>query len=350
MAEFSKLDNFTQSIAGFKLDRISQLAVAENNVTVANNQLADSNNGLVNFYTTSDGSLKDLEVQIQQTNLDLLSAQADLDSAGRNAQIQTSAKDLEIMTLNNQVLLAQNSLQNNQVASSINGVLSELAVDEGDYVSPGTYIGKIIQRDKVKIVFYLSEINAKRIQLGQEFNFTLSEGEPEIFVGTVSKIAPSVDPINKKVRVEGTIDNNDFELKPETFINLSIDLSERTFDTNKVYIPMNSVIFGQNEQHVYVAEDELRLEPNSLLKQAFQTWLDPLKDHQIAPNFNQLILNPGSEFVIGGDIAIRKNIEIGRTFDTWVEVVEGLSLEDKVIVEGQRNLPPRGDVRVNIIQ
>jgi len=350
LADLAKLDSLSQSVASFRLDESSLTAVSENNVTVAKNQLADANNAIINFYTTSDGAYKDLETQILQTQNDLLSAQADLDSARRSAQIQSGSKDLEINTLNNQVRLAQNSLEGNQVKSSIDGVLSELVVDQGDYISPGTYIGKVIQRDQVKVVFYLSEVNAKRIQLGQTFSFSLSDDPEKEFEGLISKIAPSVDPINKKVRVEGTISNDDFELKPETYVNLTLDLSQRTFDTSKIYIPMNAVIFGQNEQYAYVVRGDLSINPTTTLGKAFGTWLEPFKTHRVLTEFNALFLHPESEFEIEGDIAERQQIEIGRTFDTWVEVDEGLVASDQVIIEGQRNLPPRGDIRVDIIQ
>ena len=305
LAQVNAANSLEQVIASFKLDRTSQTATADNNRIIANNQLADAQNALLSFQTTGSGALQDLEVQIEQTNNNLLSAQASLDSARRSAGIQNSAKNLEISTLNNQVRLAEKSLDDNRVVSSIDGMLSELAVDEGDYVSVGTYLGKVIQSEQVKVVFYVSEDIADRLVLGQRFHFSASNGTVHDYTGVINKIAPAVDASNKKIRVEGAVANADLFLKPEMFINLTMDVSGQTFDASKVYVPMNSIIFGQNEQYLYVLKEGM---------------------------------------------AVKQNIEIGDMYGSWVEVVTGVTKDDVLIIEGQRNLPPAGGVEVTIVQ
>jgi RND family efflux transporter MFP subunit len=305
LGDVSMLNALEKSLQGFKLDRTSQIATADNNRSIANNQLTDASNALLTFQTTGSGSIQDLEVQIEQTGNDLLSAQADFDSAKRGATIQNSAKTLEINTLSNQLRLAQKSLEDNKITSPINGVLSEFTVDKGDYVAPGTYLGKVIQHEQVKVVFYVSEEVAERLMLGQAFSFLVENGGVRAFIGHINRISPSADPINKKIRIEGLVANTDHLLKPEMFVNLGLDISAETFDPIKVYVPMNSIIFAQNDRYVYVVED--------------------------------------------GE-AVRRNVDVGQVYGMWVEVLQGLSKSDDLIVEGHRNLPPAGDIAVTIVQ
>ena len=112
------INQLEQSLQKFKLDRVTQLATAENNKIISTNQLADAQNSVIQFGTTSAGSLRDLEAQIAQTNNDILSAQADLSSAQRSSTIQTSGKVLEINTLSNQLRLAEKSLNDNKVTNA----------------------------------------------------------------------------------------------------------------------------------------------------------------------------------------------------------------------------------------
>lgn len=305
LADISVANKLEQSLQGFKLDRTSQLATADNNRIIANNQLAEAENALLNFDTTSRASVQDLETQIAQTSNDVLSAQADLTSAERSASLQNSAKVLEINTYQNQLRLAERSLEDNEIASSINGVLADFEVDEGDYVTPGMFLGRVIQYQQVKVVFYVSEENAGRIWLGQPFIVELKEDGLKEFTGAVSKIAPSADPLNKKIRIEGIVGNQDLYLTPEMFVVVGLDLSKKTFEPGKIYVPMNSIIFAQNAQYVYVIEE---------------------------------------------NTAVRKSITIGDIFGSWVEVTGGLKKNDLLIVEGHRNLPPSGGVEVNIIE
>lgn len=304
LGDLAKADGLAQSIAAFKLDRTSQIANAQNSQVIAQNQLSEAKNALVKFQTDSQAAIKDMETQIQQSKNDLDSAQADLDSAKRTAAIQNSGKNLEISTLTNQLKLAENALTNGKIVSTINGVVSTLEVEVGDYVAPGTPLGKIIQSEQVKVVFYVSKENINSMFIGQNFNFKTAEGSQE-FKGYVSKISPTADPQNKKIMIEGVVENKGFVLKPEMLINLQMDLSEKIFDEKKVYVPMNSIIFNQNTEHVYVVKNNM---------------------------------------------AVKKDIEIGSVFGAWVEILSGLEKNDVLIVEGQRNLPPNGDVKITVTQ
>ncbi|MDH5596887.1 MAG: efflux RND transporter periplasmic adaptor subunit [Candidatus Peregrinibacteria bacterium] len=301
LGDTSALNMARQRVEQFKLDRITQTATAENNVVIAGNRLAEAQNALNQFQIGSVGSLHDLEAQITQTSNELLAAQADMASAQRNLSISGTGQRLEISTLENQLRLAEQNLDNNQITSSIKGTLSEFTVDEGDYVTPGFYLGRVIQRDSVKIVTYLSKENADRLTLGQSFEYEIEGGEKAL--GVISKIAPSADPANKKIRVEGVAANKELELKPETFINLQLDLSTEAFEPGSIYVPMNAIIFTQNNQYVFVVEDGL---------------------------------------------ARKQDVEIGDLFDNFVEITNGLSQSDLLIVEGHRNLPATRSVEVHV--
>ena len=111
--------------------------------------------------------------------------------------------------------------------------------------------------------------------------------------GFVQKIAPAVDSVSKKMQVEAVVKNENFALKPETFVNVRLDVSDAVFDAAKLYIPLNSILVGQNEQHVFVLED---------------------------------------------DVARKRKVEIGDITDKWVEIKTGLSKTDLLISAGQRNV------------
>ncbi len=302
LGDLMKLDALSQSISSFKIEENGKIAGSQTNQVLANNQLAEADNALQKFYLTRDAAVKDLQTKIQQTQLELQGAKADLASAGRTAGLLNSSKDLELSTLNNQVRLVQNGLEDGKIMAKMDGVISELTVENGDYVSPGTRIGKIAQLKQITVVFYLSEEKAKQVSLGQEFTFATSSNSGQEFKGMINKIAPSADPMNKKIQIEGLVENSATNLKPETFVNIYLDLSQQVFDSSKIYVPMKAIIFGQNEKYVYVIENEM---------------------------------------------AVKREIEIGEMFGEWVEVMTGLNKSDRLIVEGQRNLPPEGNVKVN---
>mgnify|MGYP005838904147 FL=1 len=51
-------------------------------------------------------------------------------------------------------------------------------------------------------------------------------------------------------------------------------------------------------------------------------------------------------FILDGDRAYKRVIKIGISNEEYTEVLEGLNLNDKIIVEGQYNLQDGSKVRV----
>ncbi|MBU0728033.1 efflux RND transporter periplasmic adaptor subunit [Patescibacteria group bacterium] len=293
LGDINTVNTLSQNYQSLQLSETTQTATASNNLIVANNQLTDAENTLGQFEITSESSVKDLENQIEQTEKQLESAETNLDSAMRSRDIANNAKELEIKTLENQVRLAQESLENNRITTSISGMVSELYVDEGDYVTPGMLIAEVIQHKQIKVVFYVSKDIANKLSVNHPITFKVSDNGGHTFSGVISKISPSVDQLTKKIKIEALASNEDLSLRSGMFANIAVDVSGQTFEDGGIYIPLNSVIVGQNEQFVFIVEE---------------------------------------------GIAVRKDVEMGDIFDKWVEITEGLTKADALVTEGHRNL------------
>ncbi|MBU0577746.1 efflux RND transporter periplasmic adaptor subunit [Patescibacteria group bacterium] len=296
IADINAVNQMRQNLESLQSSEATLTSTAGNNVTIASNQLENAQNALDQFGITSASSVADLESQIEQTKNQLESARTNLASAERMRNVQDNTQESDIDTLENQVRLAQQGVNNNQITSSIAGVVSELNIDEGDYVAPGTLIGKVIQYQQVKVVFYVSDDIADTLSVNHPIKFTESGDE---FSGVISKISPAVDLVNKKIRVEAIAANNKLDLTPDMFVDISIDVSEKIFDDDKIYIPLNALMIDQNEQFVFVADN---------------------------------------------GIAVQHDVEIGSIYDKWVEVVSGLSKANHLITDGHRNLVEGSEV------
>ena len=55
-------------------------------------------------------------------------------------------------------------------------------------------------------------------------------------------------------------------------------------------------------------------------------------------------------YVVKNDQAIRRNVEVGPVYGMWIEISQGLSKSDDLIVDGHRNLPPAGNIEVTVVQ
>lgn len=108
-------------------------------------------------------------------------AQATRDQA--DAAYQQSLADLELARLN---------LERSDVKASVNGVISNLSLQPGDYVSTGTAVMALINTDTLRVEGYFEETKLSRIRLGDPATIKLM-GQPVDLHGNVESIAAGIE-------------------------------------------------------------------------------------------------------------------------------------------------------------
>lgn len=99
--------------------------------------------------------------------------------------------------------------------------ITERAVAEGSYVRSGVEVFQLVIEQPLKLRAPVPERYAGEIQLDQQANvFTAAYSEP--FAGTVTRIDPAVDPVNRTFEVEILVSNPDRKLKPGGFAKVAI--------------------------------------------------------------------------------------------------------------------------------
>lgn len=108
-------------------------------------------------------------------------AQATQDQA--QAAYQQSLADLELAKLN---------LERSDVKASVNGVISNLSLQPGDYVSTGTAVMALINTDTLRVEGYFEETKLSRIRLGDPATIKLM-GQSVDLHGNVESIAAGIE-------------------------------------------------------------------------------------------------------------------------------------------------------------
>ena len=293
LSDLNIFNQLTHSRHNLKIDENTQIQIAENNVTIATNQSDNAQQELEKFQISSNATISDLSNQINVTKKEFAITQANLKSAQRTQLIQNNTAELEVNALADQMQIARTTFRNNQINSPINGVLDHLNIDVGDYITAGSNIGKVIKYQQIKIVFYVDANIASYLNTNQAIQFQHPNFPENAFQGVVAKIAPMADSVNKKFRIEAVASNNNLILKPEMFVELQIDISQKFFTSNQIYIPLNAVLFDQNEQNVFIFKD---------------------------------------------GITHKKPVKVGKVINKWAEITSGLTADDQIIIEGNRNI------------
>lgn len=110
---------------------------------------------------------------------------------------QLAAQQGQIERLKAVARFRRNQVDSMLVKAGEGGVLSELPLELGQWVTPGTVLAKVVKPEKLKAELRIAETQARDIQVGQRAEVDTRNG---IVEGTVARIAPAAS--QGTVRVE----------------------------------------------------------------------------------------------------------------------------------------------------
>lgn len=250
--------------------------------------------------------LAELDAQILKQSLEEVNVQLDLaknifqkqstlwekniGSEVQYLQAKTSKEALEkrVASINEQLKLTQ-------ITAPINGTIENFPLKVGQMASPGlpTSTIRIINMNVAKISAEVSEAYSARIKDGNKVLVSFPDIGKEI-ESKLNFTSRYIDPTNRTFKVECRISSNTVELRANMVANLKIN--DYTNET-AFCLPINLIQKDQAGEFVYVA------------------------------------VQKGADWT-----AEKRNIKSGMNYDGTAEILEGLTLGDKVITTGFQNL------------
>lgn len=184
---------------------------------------------------------------------------------------------------------AREELDRTTVFAPIDGILNKLTVEVGEYASPGDCVAEIVSINPVKVTADVPEQDIHYLQLGESTHiFLFSPDKPEV-AGQITYISELADVGTRTTRIEVTVPNPDYSLRSGQIVK--VRLTRRVLN-DVIMIPLDSVIPLENGHEVYVVDSQ-----------------------------NQ---------------AQRRNVRLGFIRGRSVQILDGLTDGDRLIVAGQR--------------
>jgi len=193
---------------------------------------------------------------------------------------------------------AEARLAQTVIRAPFSGQLGLRRISAGSIVSPSTIITTLDDTSQIKLDFNVPEVFLARLERGLTVS-ARSAAWPELrFSGKVASIDTRVDPVSRTIIVRALLPNEDMRLRPGMFLTVSL-LKE---DVQSLMIPEQAIVPERSRQFVMVVGQ------------------------------NQLV-----------DM---REIKTGRRRPGEVEVLEGLSPGELVIVEGTQKARPGQPVTI----
>ena len=188
------------------------------------------------------------------------------------------------------------------VYAPFSGVLTKRNVDPGALINAGAggrELFDIAKVDPLRVYVSVPQAYAQNIKIGMKAQVTLQEFPGQTFQGSVARTAEAIDMATRTLLTEVDVPNKERRLLPGSFgeVHFSVDS-----DANKVTVPINAMLFRAEGARVAVvgADGKVQLRP----------------------------------------------VSIGRDYGATLEILDGLSVDEQLIVNPSDSLEDGQQVRV----
>jgi len=161
-------------------------------------------------------------------------------------------KDIAKLQYQNAQSALNSSINNHSLASPLSGYVVQKAVSVGDSVTPGQLIAIISQNTALKVSFFVNQEERASLKIGQKISAT--DSDQHVFSLTIRNIASTGDVSTGKFLVEALPEKK--TLLSGTTLSVILETTLTPQDTAHFILPLGALTLGQNEQSLFIIEND----------------------------------------------------------------------------------------------
>lgn len=185
--------------------------------------------------------------------------------------------------------LAQLALSYTRISAPFDGRVVWREVDLGEHVGVGNLLYRIMAIKPLLLRVHIPANRVGFVARGQEVELNIDSVKSKVF-GVVELVSPIVDPSTGTIKVTVKLENYPIGVRPGDFTEIKMITNKRE---NALLIPTVAVIEERGQHYLYLAQNNK---------------------------------------------AVRRAVEVGYVVGDETEVLSGISIDDLVVIKGQRNL------------
>lgn len=186
-----------------------------------------------------------------------------------------------------------------RVSAPISGIVTDVFAKKGVFVSPGLPLVRVAKLDRMILEIQVAETDIALVKQGQSAVVTVRSYPSREFSGTVKEIALSTNPGKRNFNVEIELLNPEMILKSGMFATANLIITE---SLDAVIVPSDALVNENGSYYVYLVNSNNRVKK----------------------------------------VAVTPRITEGE----FVEIPNGISIGDTIVIEGQNKLSDGAKVKV----
>ncbi len=206
----------------------------------------------------------------------------------------------------------KSQLKDATVTAPISGIIGKKYFENGDMANMAVPLVKIVQMERLKIMFNAIEEDLGKLANGQQAIVKVRSYPERKFIGKVQKISPILDPITRMAEIEVLLDNREHLLKPGMYAEVEVitGVLERVIVVPRFATIESTTLESVNGQDVVV------------------------KNYYV--------------FIVDGGVARQQKLEVLYINHINLAVKSGIVVGDTLVIAGQNNL--RDGIAVSVAE
>ena len=186
------------------------------------------------------------------------------------------------------------------VKAPMTGTITSFPISTGSMVAPSMSIGKVSSTEELEIVINVAERFVSRIEKGQKALLSFAAYPGETFTAKVTEVNPVLDATSRSMTVKLKLEPADSRIKIGMYCRVKLITETKK---NAIAVPRNAVITRSGEDYVFVVDTDT----------------------------NTVTARP---------------VKVGITVDDMVEIEDGLTAGEHIVVSGQTLLDNGSHVNI----
>ena len=182
-----------------------------------------------------------------------------------------------------ELALARQQLADTAVHAPLDGIVQQKRASVGEYLAAGAPVVDIVRMNPLRLRAEVPERDAGTVHFGQSVRVSI-EGDGKVYLGQIKRLSPVITQQNRMLMVEADV-QNDGSLRPGSFAKAEIITNDAKM---AVTVPNNAIVTFAGIEKVIIVQNGKALE---------------------------------------------KPITTGRRSGDWTEIIAGINIGDRVIVD-----------------
>ncbi|MCD6460204.1 efflux RND transporter periplasmic adaptor subunit [bacterium] len=171
-----------------------------------------------------------------------------------DAELKAQIANNEMNSFEADMARKKKKLEYATVKAPFDGIISQLSVDDGETVFPATPLLSILDILKLKIQFFVTDIEIPAFKIGLPLSFTVDAYPNENFISKIVSIDPGADEVYLNFKITSLYNNyaNEKKLLPGMVVRIQAKLGEIK---DSFFVPIDIVFQTEEGAFVFIVKD-----------------------------------------------------------------------------------------------